>query len=235
MNRESEDIQQANDPIGLEKTSGDGEKVSGKKVGKKTGKKRRKKFGGKVVSRVPFGIFALLAIAVLAMLFLAVRAKKSKPSIISTSTLEKIINVSDLSTFEAIYNGVAKVPNPEDSEKINYYVSYDAKVKAGIDFEKVDIAVDNEEKTIAVKLPEIKITDITVDIESLDYIFINANANTSTVSEEAYKQCIEDVTQECDSENVIYELAEQNAKNVVEALIRPFVSSLDSEYQLQID
>ena len=187
------------------------------------------------MSRVPFGIFALLAIAVLAMLFLAVRAKKSKPSIISTSTLEKIINVSDLSTFEAIYNGVAKVPNPEDSEKINYYVSYDAKVKAGIDFEKVDIAVDNEEKTIAVKLPEIKITDITVDIESLDYIFINANANTSTVSEEAYKQCIEDVTQECDSENVIYELAEQNAKNVVEALIRPFVSSLDSEYQLQID
>lgn len=235
MNRESEDMQQTNDPVGLEKKSGDGEEASGKKVGKKTGKKRRKKFGGKVVSRVPFGIFALLAIAVLAMLFLAVRAKKSKPSIISTSTLEKIINVSDLSTFEAIYNGVAKVPNPEDSEKINYYVSYDAKVKAGIDFEKVDIAVDNEEKTIAVKLPEIKITDITVDIESLDYIFINANANTSTVSEEAYKQCIEDVTQECDSENVIYELAEQNAKNVVEALIRPFVSSLDSEYQLQID
>lgn len=239
MNRESEDMQQTNDPVGLEKKSGDGEKVSGKKVGKKTGKKRRKKIGekfeGKVVLRVPFGIFALLAIAVLAMLFLAVRSKKSKPSIISTSTLEKIINVSDLSTFEAIYNGVAKVPNPEDSEKINYYVSYDAKVKAGIDFEKVDIAVDNEEKTIAVKLPEIKITDITVDIESLDYIFINANANTSTVSEEAYKQCIEDVTQECDSENVIYELAEQNAKNVVEALIRPFVSSLDSEYQLQID
>ena len=96
-------------------------------------------------------------------------------------------------------------------------MSYDATVKAGIDFDQVEISVDDETKIISVKLPEIKITDITVDIESMDYIFINDNANTETVSEEAYKQCIDDVTNESNSETAIYELAGQNAKNIVEA------------------
>lgn len=101
--------------------------------------------------------------------------------------MEDIINVSDLSTFEAVYNGIAKVTDEDNPEKVNYYVSYDAKVKAGIDFEKVDITVNTDEKIITVMLPEIKITDVNVDITSLDYIFENEKANTETVSEEAYK------------------------------------------------
>lgn len=83
-------------------------------------------------------------------------------------------------------------------------------------------------------MPEVKITDINVDIASLDYIFENSKANTETVSEEAYKKCIEDVTNESSSEDAIYELAEQNAQNIVEALLSPFVEQLDSEYQLEI-
>ena len=108
-------------------------------------------------------------------------------------------------------------------------------IEKPFDFEKVEITVDNEKKVIAVKLPEIKITDVNVDITSLDYIFENNKANTSTVSEQAYKKCIEDVKNESSNENAIYELAEQNAHNIIEALISPFVGQLDAEYQLQID
>lgn len=181
------------------------------------------------------GIAIVLLIIIIVPLTVSIASKKSKPEIISKSTLEKIVNVSDLSTFEAVYNGIAKVTDEDNTEKVKYYVSYDAKVKAGVDFEKVDITVDNEKKVITVKLPEIKITDTNVDITSLDYIFENSKANTETVSEEAYKKCIEDVTNESNNENAIYELAEQNAQNIVEALIRPFVEQLDNEYQLQID
>ncbi len=162
-------------------------------------------------------------------------AEKSEPPTISIPTLEKILYVSDLSTYEAIYNGVAKVVNPNDPQKIDYYVSYDATVKAGIDFEEIDISVDDAEKIISLTLPDIKITEITVDIESMDYIFLNDEANTETISEEAYEHCIADVTHESNRESTICELAEQNAQNIVEALIRPFVSSLDSEYKLKID
>lgn len=193
----------------------------------------RKAINKKIVVAVAAGALALILVGILVVL-LPKGVKKSEPSIITTSTLEKILNVSDLSTFEAIYNGVAKVTNPDDPQEIDYYVSYNATVKAGIDFEQVVISVDEDAKIISVKLPKIKISDITVDIESMDYIFVNDDANTETVSEEAYKKCIDDVTRESNSETAIFQLAEQNAKNIVEALIRPFVSSLDSEYQLQI-
>ena len=193
----------------------------------------RKAINKKIVVAVAAGALALILV-VISVVLLPKGVKKSEPSIITTSTLEKILNVSDLSTFEAIYNGVAKVSNLDDPQEIDYYVSYDATVKAGIDFAQVVISIDDEAKIISVKLPKIKISDITVDIESMDYIFVNDDANTETVSEEAYKKCIDDVTRESNNETAIFELAEQNAKNIVEALIRPFVSSLDSEYQLQI-
>lgn len=194
---------------------------------------QKKKLSGPKVKYI-IGIAIMLAVVIIVLLAVSMSSKKSEPEIISKSTLEDIINVSDLSTFEAVYNGIAKVTDEDNPEKVNYYVSYDAKVKAGIDFEKVDITVNTDEKIITVMLPEIKITDVNVDITSLDYIFENEKANTETVSEEAYKKCIEDVTSESNSEDAIYELAEQNARNIVEALISPFVEQLDSEYRLKI-
>ena len=184
-------------------------------------------------------IISVCFIIVAIIVFLFVKEKmfsrESKPEIISKSTLEKVINVSDLSTFEAIYNGIAVVTNEEKPENIDYYVSYEAKVKAGIDFEKVDLEVNEDERIITVTLPEVKITDVNVDIASLDYIFMNKRANTETVSAQAYKKCIDDVTKESNSTTAIYELAKQNARNIVEALIKPFVEQLDDKYELKIN
>ena len=197
--------------------------------------KHEQKVGNNKVKLSIVAAIGLVVIVIATVLVVSLGSKEKEPEIISQSTLERIINVSDLSTFEAVYNGVAKVSTEEDSDVIDYYVSYDAKVKAGVDFEKVEITVDNENKIIKVSVPEIKITDVNVDITSLDYIFINDKANTATVSEEAYKKCIEDVTNESNSENAIIELAEQNAHNIIEALISPFVEQLDDEYKLIID
>ena len=185
-------------------------------------------------------IITVVAAGVVGYFKIEMDKKNSKPQIDLKSTLEKIISVSDLSTFEAIYNGVAIVNNGEEPNEIDYYVSYEAKVKAGIDFEKVNVEVneteteEGSEKTIVVTLPKVKITDVNVDIASLDYIFLNKKANTETVSAQAYKKCIEDVTRESESTTAIYELAKENAKNIVEALINPFVKQLDSSYKLVI-
>lgn len=191
---------------------------------RKTGRKRIK-------LAVVVCILAVLGIAVYAI---PNTTQKNKPQIITQATLQKVINVSELSTYEAVYNGIAKVMNVYNPERVDYYVSYEAKVKAGIDFEEVDIQVDEEEKLITVTLPEIEIKDVNVDIASLDYIFENDKANTATVSEQAYKKCIEDATEESSAEQAIYDLAGQNAENIIEALIRPFVEQLDTEYQLVI-
>ena len=188
----------------------------------------------KNIVKLVVGIIVICVI-VTAILGLRGRLKQGKePEIITKTTLEKIIDVSELSTFEATYNGIAKVMNEEKPENVDYYVYYEAKVKAGIDFEKVTVNVDNEQKVVTVTLPEVQINDVNVDIGSLEYIFENKKADTSTISEIAYKKCIEDVTEESKNTEAIYTLAQQNAKNVIEALVKPFIEQLDEEYTLEI-
>lgn len=145
------------------------------------------------VKSIVVAIGILLVIIAVPRIYLKA-VSKSKSEIITTSTLEKIINVNDLSTYESIYNGVTQVMNEKKPDKVDYYVSYKAKVKAGIDFKKITI---------------------NVDISSLDYIFENKKSETATVSEEAYKKCKEDVKIKVNKEDVIYDYAAENAKKEV--------------------
>lgn len=155
-----------------------------------------------------------------------------EPEIITVSTLEKIINVSELSTFKAVYNGIAEVRG--DDGKVDYYVSYDAAVDAGMDFENLKISVDNQKKEVTIAMPNVYITDVNVDISSLDYIFVDDKANTSSVSQAAFKACEEDVKTEVSTQDQIFTLAEQNAENILTALIKPIIEQLDAEYRLII-
>ena len=182
----------------------------------------------------------LLAVMIIAALlciiafFTMQKGKEEKREIITVPTLEKIINVSDLSTFTAVYNGIAVVNNEKKPEKVDYYVSYEARVNAGIDVEKIAISVDNTEKIIRIELPNVHITDVDVNLASLDFIFVNDKANTPSVSAQAYKACEKDVQEESAQQNAILELAKQNAVNIVTALTRPIVEQLDSAYTLEV-
>ncbi len=161
--------------------------------------------------------------------------KDKGAEVITSSTLEQMISVSDLSTYTSVYNGVARAKDKEDPEKIDYYVAYEAVVKAGIDFEKLAIDVDNEGKLIHIALPEVEITEIDVEIESLDFIFNDDQYDASTITNEAYKLCEADVRAESSQQESIYDLARQSAINTIKALIRPIIDQLDSEYQLAIE
>lgn len=213
------------------KNTTDKERVMLKKINLKDKLKLSKK---SIVMVAAVTVAVIIMIVMIVCLTTNASSKKSQPEVITKSTLQKIIDVNDLSTFEAVYNGIAKVMNKEKTEEVDYHVSYEAKVKAGIDFKEVTIEIDNELKIITITIPDVRITDIAVDITTLDFLFENEKANTESVSEEAYKACIEDVKQESNSEDAIYELAEQNARNIIEALIKPFVSQLDEEYTLEI-
>lgn len=151
------------------------------------------------------------------------------------STLEKVIDVNELSTFTAVYNGIAQAMNEKEPDKIDYYVSYEARVKAGIDFTEIDITPDFDHQTIHITIPDIYITDINVDISSLDFIFMNQKLNTSSITQQAYKICEEDVKLESKQQSAIRDLAKQNAKNTIIALVTPFLEQSDIEYTLEIE
>ena len=182
--------------------------------GKKNGKRAR------IITRIVIVVAIISVCMIGGKRLISLTLKKNQPEIITKATLEKIIDVSDMSTFEAVYNGVAKVMNEKNADKVDYYVSYEAKVKAGFDVEKVQLDIDNDKKAV---------------IASLDYIFMNDKANVSTVSEQAYKKCIEDVERESSSENAIYTLAGQNAKDVITALVNPFIEQLENDYELIVE
>lgn len=196
------------------------------------------KRGFYISGKAVFSAFVIVVLVTVAVVLSIIwgnnKPEEPKKEIITEVMLEEVINVSELSTFEAVYNGVAKVFNKQNPVEIDYYVSYCSKIKAGIDFEKVDVKVDNEKKIITATLPEVTITDVTVDITTLDYIFQNAAANNSSVSEEAYKACINDATAESRRQKDIYSFAQQNAENVIRALIDPFVSQLEEGYTLEV-
>ncbi|MBQ9123176.1 MAG: DUF4230 domain-containing protein [Lachnospiraceae bacterium] len=184
-------------------------------------------------------IYIGIGLVFLTLIFLVVLLwpkEKQKPEeeIVTTASLEKIINVSELSTFESIYNGIARVMNEKKPEKVDYYVSYEAVVKAGVDFQEVDIALDKDGKTIIIDVPEVIITEVIVESGSMEFIFENEKVNTETVSQQAYKACLADVRAESEEATTLKELAEQNAKNVIEALVKPFVMQLDAEYTIEI-
>lgn len=189
---------------------------------------------------IPFWGLGLLvlAIVVLVVVFIVVptaQNDKKQAEIVTVSTLQEIINVSELSTFTAVYNGIAQVMNADDPELVDYYVSYEAKVNAGIDFEDIYIDVDEDTFTVHITVPPVTLTDVNVDISSLDFIFYNEKANTSTVTEEAFKACEADVEKESQEQEAIYELAEQNAKNVLTALVRPIIDQSETEYSLVVE
>lgn len=180
-------------------------------------------------------VVILVAIAAVAVLLQTSGWEEPQPQVFNKSTLERIINVSELSTFTAVYNGIARVANEKKPEKIDYYVSYEATVNAGIDFQKVEISMDEEQKTITLKVPEAHITNQSVEMSSLDFIFLNQKADKSGVTEVAYKACEEDARQESEQQTAICELAKQNAENVLKALTKPIVDQLGDGYQLVIE
>lgn len=196
------------------------------------------KFKNKIIIiAVAVALVAAIVVAVTVVVPQISKKEESVPEIVTESSLEKIINVSELSTCTAVYNGIAKVDNPDKPDEVNYYVSYDAKVKAGFDFDKVNVEINDvpgnegKNKNVSIVVPKVHITSINVDISSLDFMFINSSANTSSVTEEAYKACNDDAKNEAESQQAIYDLAKQNAQSVVTALVKPLLEQLNDEQQ----
>ncbi len=187
------------------------------------------------VGKVPLWVFAavLVLIAVLVIILIPSGERDTDMQVSTISALEKIVNVSELSTFQSVYNGVAEVHNEKKPENIDFYVSYEATVKAGIDFSKITIEFDGE-NTIVVTLPQAYITDTTVEVESFDYIFVNKKANTQGVTEYALNASRADLDSESKSNDAILSLAQDNAKNVITALLEPVIKQMSQDYVLVV-
>ena len=141
--------------------------------------------------------------------------------IITSSTLKETINISKLSTAKFTYNGIATVYKDATKEKIKCHIRYNATVKAGVDMQKVDFEIDHKNKTVKVKLPKIKIKSYIVNEQPLSFI-----PNDTTVDlKEALVICKEDARQKAMESPRLMNLAEENLKSTIEALLYPLLES----------
>ncbi len=179
-------------------------------------------------------IIAVLVIALVAVLLTTIQpsSMSSKPQVmtVTTSSLTKILNISELSTMKYTYNSVVKAVDSEGAVK--YYVAYMGTVRAGIDFAKITegLSIDEESKTVTIVLPEIQVHDAIVDISSLDYLFYNKKyERMPETAAEAYALCEKDL-QNAGKNSELLSAARDNAISTIRAILNPWVEGFSIEF-----
>lgn len=187
------------------------------------------------------GVCALLVIVLIVYVVIGIHnngleKKKANAPTVTYSSLEKAIPINELETVEYPYNAIARKYVEGKDEPI-YYVAYQGTVTAGINFENVDteemFSIDENKKIITITIPDVEVQDIYVNMGSMQYIFSKKRYETESISQEAYKLCIEDLRSRVSNDNVIYEYAEENAKESIKALAEPFEDALGYEIEVK--
>ena len=169
-----------------------------------------------------FPVIAAGAAVLAACLVLpAVISRIEKEDVITSAQLEKAIDISQLSTAEFVYNGIAEKYNEKHPERVDCYIAYNASVKVGIQMEDVTFEIQEEEKTVTPVLPEITVQIATLDEDSLSYI----PKNPDVPLKDMLILCKEDAVREAGESEKLYETAEENLKMVMEALLSPVLEN----------
>ena len=171
---------------------------------------------------------ALLVGFVFIILFIGIRfTEKIGPgNIVTSSQLIDAMEISDLSTAEFMYNGIAVKYKEKNPEEVEYYIAYDSVVKVGVDMSKINFEIDNQNKTVKPVLPEVKINEIFIDENSFSYIPKNPDLSM----QEIITICKDDVQKEAGEASELFEIAQENLRDVVEALIMPILEY--NEYEI---
>ncbi len=175
-------------------------------------------------------IFAVIVAVIIAIVIVICNRDAGDITITAQSLLKEIKETSELSTVEYTYNSIVEVSNEKE---IEYYVSYKGKVKAGFDFEKLEVTENKKTKQLIVTIPEIKITDVSVEDE-LDYIFFKEKYDTEHTYVSAREKCIKDLTKKANENSTVWKMASESAVVTVTALTNPFKQGLPEGWDISI-
>ena len=158
----------------------------------------------------------------------------------SRTTQFGLRSIGELTTQEGYFTNVQTI---SDTRKLfgisfpftgkKYVYSYDGVVKAGVDFERVSVTVDEAAKVIAVTLPEPEIFSVSVDPDSfVSYVDGDNLFNSLKVEDinRAQRAMIEEVRRKAVDNGLL-----ENARSNAELLITGFVAGAYdlNEYRLE--
>lgn len=119
-------------------------------------------------------IWVLLSI-VLILIVLIIFLKRGSVSIKSRTVNFGLNDIGELATQAGYFTNVQVISSSKQlfgndipMTQNKYVFSYDGIIKTGIDFEAIEVNVDDTSHTIKVKLPEVKILSIEIDENSFE-------------------------------------------------------------------
>lgn len=158
---------------------------------------------------------------------------------LTISTVEKIVKpASDLITSKYIYKDADTYENykqlfgkkvPFTTDKVVF--TYKGTVSVGIDLSEVKYDIDNENKTIGIKLPEIEILSNEIDGSSFEYPLESDSVFNSTGMSDYTELLVilkEKKAEEVKSDTEFMDTARQNTENVLEDFLT--VSDATEDY-----
>lgn len=138
-----------------------------------------------------------------------------------TSTLTEATNLSELSTAEFRYRGIANLYKDENKTQVKCRICYSSIVKAGVDMRKIDYVVDENNSTIIATLPDIDYTVTIVDQDSMALLPDDVNVELP----ELLKTSKEDVENEAMKSKELVLTARNNLKTTIEGLLYPILKA----------
>lgn len=184
---------------------------------------KRKEISRKFYIQLPI-IIGIIGLLIVVFLKVGENLKKERNTkIITEATLIDVVDIAELSTAEFIYNGIAEIPKKEHSNEILCRVRYKAKVKASINMEDIKFDIDDKKKKITPILPKIKITPI-FDEQS-GFSFIPEKVKNDIDLKEIMEICRKDVTKETRQTTALHKSAEENLRDIIQALTYPIIKS----------
>lgn len=154
-------------------------------------------------------------------------------------SLDKIVEKSDLETANITYNVIGKKCKNEKKCDLNsnkmsnfeYVVSCKGTLTAGIDFSKVKIDIDNNNKILKIEMPEVTLKGEPT-IGSVK--FLNGSDVPADELPAARKLCQETVKTRSEEDNKLLPAAKEQAKIVLEEFYKNWIKAYDSSYKVEV-
>lgn len=202
-------------------------------------KEEEKKENTKEKNRKNIKGFLIIIIVILVGVILILTNKESQIEIKVKSTLEKVVEKSDLETVNIIYNVIAKKCKDETKcdkssnniDDFEYVVSCKGTITAGIDFKKVKVDVNKKDKKLIVEMPEATIKG-EPNIGSIK--FLNGDEVPASELPNARKLCQETTIEKSEADGKLIPAAKEQARLVLEEFYKQWIKAYDSSYVVEV-
>lgn len=179
-----------------------------------------------------------IVVVVLLIIFLVPKGEENI-EIKVKSSLDKIVEKSDLETVNITYNVIAKKCKDDKNcdkssnniKDFEYVTSCKGTITAGIDFSNVKINVDKKNKKVLIKLPDATIKG-SPNVGSVK--FLNGQDVPADELPNARNLCEETLIKKSEEDNKLIPSAKEQATIVLEEFYNQWIKAYDSSYKVEV-